>query len=110
MNKLEKTALAWYCKFVHQFPAKDFNKITSEIKEYELMRNSFLLGVHYAEHHLTPAAQDKHSGMKEQKKCSFCGKLFDEKEIPGPPEMPPHCCKDEECRKEKTRWLSRITG
>jgi len=50
----EKSALEWYGENVHRFPVKDSNKITSEIKEYELMRNSFMLGVHYAEQRSRP--------------------------------------------------------
>lgn len=48
MDKLEQESLIWYGKNVHQFPKEDSNKITSEIKEYELMRNSFMLGVRFA--------------------------------------------------------------
>ena len=53
MEKLEQIALDWYSKNVHVRPRSDFSKITFEIKEYELMRNSFMLGVHFAERHLT---------------------------------------------------------
>ena len=52
MKDTEKTALNWYMENVHKYPEIDFNKITSEIKEYELMRNSFMLGVYWAECHL----------------------------------------------------------
>ena len=52
MKDIEYRALNWYMENVHRYPEKDFNKITSEIKEYELMRNSFMLGVHWAECHL----------------------------------------------------------
>ena len=52
MDKSEQLALIWYSKNVHRYPKEDFNKIISEIKEYELMRNSFMLGVHYAKQSL----------------------------------------------------------
>ena len=63
MEDTEKTALSWYMKNVHRYPKKDFNKITSEIKEYELMRNSFMLGVYWAEHHLTSAIHSDGEGQ-----------------------------------------------
>jgi len=57
MEDIEKTALEWYSKNVHTRPTEDSNKITSEIKEYELMRNAFMLGVHFAGRNLTKEKQ-----------------------------------------------------
>ncbi len=52
----------------------------------------------------------RRNNMIEQRKCCSCGKVFESKVIPGPPEPPPFSCGEEECDKERVRRIMRIVG
>lgn len=85
----------------------DYSSLSSDIKEAkeEAFNADFMF-------ECTLISKKKGSKCKGDKKvklqCSFCGDEIES--IPGPPPIPPHACKKEECINKRRNKRKRIWG